>query len=115
MQRAGGLVSMAALAGAATLATGEEATGAAAATDEAVFFGRHLLAVPIEVLPGLFVKRFIVVNTPDDPGLGCLTKLILGYELADKPPHRVAARFRPGDNAHAKSLRQASSCPRGEW
>jgi hypothetical protein len=111
LRMAGGLATLAALAGAAAIATGEPT---AAVADGPVFVGRHLLAVPIEVPPGLFVKRFIVVNTPGDPGLGCLATLIMSYELADKTTHRVAVGFRSGDNSHGASQWQANACPRGE-
>ena len=65
MRIAGGLATMAAVAGAAAAATSE--LSAEGATEGPVFFGRHLFAVPIEVPPGLFVKRFVVVNTSGDP------------------------------------------------
>lgn len=107
----GGLATAAALAGAAAVATSEPP---AVAPEGPVFFGRHLFAVPIEVPPGLFVKRFVVVNTPGDPGLVCLNRLIVSYELADKSNHRVAVDFRVADGAHGKSLWQANACPRGE-
>ena len=63
----------------------------------------------------MFVKRFIVVNTPGDPGLGCLNKLILSYELADKATHRVVVEFRSGHTSHGASLWRASACPHSEW
>jgi len=72
-----------------------------------IFEGSHLLAVPFDVPPGLFVKRWLVVNTPADPTLGCLTNLVLTYELADKSSHRVALSFR---NTNAPSEWQANVC-----
>ena len=108
---AGGLVTLGGVAGAAASARDETVAPEA---DGPVFRGRHLLAVPIEVPPGLFVKRFLVVNTPVDPGLGCFTKLIMSYELADKTTHRVAVQFRSGDSGHAGSQWQASACPHAE-
>ena len=107
----GGLATVAGVAGAATLVASESTTAAA----EPVFFGRHLLAVPIEVPPGLFVKRFIVVNTPDDSGLGCLSRLVMRFQLADRSTHQVAVGFRFGDNPRGASRWQANVCPRREW
>jgi len=107
----GGLATVATIASTAALATGE---AAATTTDAPVFGGRHLLAVPIEGPPGLFVKRFLVVNTPGDFGLGCFTKLIISYELADKTTDRVAVRFRGGDTPNRVSRWQANACPYGE-
>jgi hypothetical protein len=112
MRVVGGLASLGALAGVAAAATGE---ATAAAPDQPVFFGRHLFAVPIEVPPGLFVKRFIVVNTPGDPGLGCLSRLTMSYQLADKTTHRVTVGFRSGDTSRGVSRWQANACPRSEW
>jgi len=107
---AGGLATLGAWAGAVALASG----GPAAGPDGPVFVGRHLLALPIDVPPGLFVKRFIVVNTPADPGLGCLAKMIVSYELADQTTHRVAVGFRGADASRGASQWQAGVCPRGE-
>ena len=114
VRMAGGLVSMAALAGAAAVAT-SESSASTPPTEGPVFFGRHLFAFPIEVPPGLFVKRFVVVNTPDDPGLGCLSRLVIRYDLADKTTHLVAVDFRTGDASRGRSLWQSNVCPHGEW
>jgi hypothetical protein len=108
---AGGLATLAAITGAAAIATGEAGEAAA---DRPVFEGRHLLAMPIEVPPGLFVRRFVVVNTPGDSSLGCFTKVILSYELADKTSHRVAVEFRSGYDPYGVSEWQSDACPHGE-
>jgi hypothetical protein len=75
------------------LATNVEAESGAA--DSAPRFGGdHLFAGPFDVPPGLFVKRWLVINTPDQPALNCLTSVTMTYALADKTSHRVALAFR---------------------
>jgi hypothetical protein len=58
------------------------------------FSGNHILALPFDVPPGLFTKRWIVLSTSADPKLGCISAVTLTYELADKTSYRVALAFR---------------------
>jgi len=91
---AGGFASLAALT--AMSATHAEAR-AETAEDVPIFEGSHLFNVPFDVPPGLFVKRWLVVNTPADPSLGCLTSVVMTYELSDKTSRRIALSIRnPG-------------------
>jgi hypothetical protein len=107
---AGGLASLAAAG-----ALGAAVAGQAATTEGGpVFAGRHLLALPIEVPPGLFARRFVVINTPNDQGLGCFSRVILTYELADKSSHKVAVDFRSGADWQERPAWQANACPRRE-
>jgi hypothetical protein len=76
------------------------------------FNGRHLLALPLDVPPGLFLKRYLVVNTPYAPDLPCMSNLIMTYELSDKSTHRVAVTFR-GPTSSVSEW-QANVCPRNE-
>ena len=109
---AGGLASLAAVSAMAAQGAG----GGARLDDDGtpVFEGPHLFVLPLEVPPGLFSKRYLVVNTPEDPSLGCLTKVIMTYELGDKTSHRVALDFRSVVNQRGVSKWQESACPRGE-
>jgi len=82
----------------------------AGAADSAPHFGGdHLFAGPFDVPPGLFVKRWLVINTPDQPALKCLTSVTMTYALADKTSHRVALVFRS-----IGSQWQQNVCPRQE-
>jgi hypothetical protein len=91
---AGGFASLAALT--AMSATHAEAR-AETAEDAPIFEGSHLFNVPFDVPPGLFVKRWLVVNTPADPSLSCLTSVVMTYELSDKTSHRIVLGIRnPG-------------------
>jgi hypothetical protein len=112
---AGGLATMAAVAGIAGSVVANAEAGAVAASSG----GQHLFAVPLEVPPGLFVKRYVVVNTPDESNQPCLTKVVLAYELADHTTHRVALTFRVigDDRANSKWQRQAcfTSTPATQW
>jgi hypothetical protein len=105
---AGGLVAMNALA----RSPSASGTGAAGADAGPVFDGRHLLALPLDVPPGLFLKRYIVLNTPYAPELPCLTNVTMTYQLADGSMHRVALRFR--EALIGNSQWQANVCPRAE-
>lgn len=66
----------------------------ATAEGVALFPESHLFGGPIDVPPALFVKRWIVLNTPADPRLNCLTSVIMTYLLNDQTWHRVRLDFR---------------------
>jgi hypothetical protein len=114
LQAAGGIVS---LASAAALLGTDMQTRAETAEHAPTFAGRHLFAVPFDVPPGLFSKRWIVVNTSSDPRVGCMLAVTLTYELADKTSHRVALTFRRGYESQwqreACKLMYASQVPAG--
>jgi hypothetical protein len=76
------------------------------------FNGRHLLALPLEVPPGLFLRRYLIVNTPQAPELPCLNSVTMTYEVSDKSTHRVAVSFRSRNNNASEW--QANVCPRDE-
>jgi hypothetical protein len=101
---AGGFASLAAMT--AITATHTEAR-AETAEDVPIFEGSHLFNVPFDVPPGLFVKRWLVVNTPSDPSLGCLTSVVMAYELSDKTSHRIALSIR---NPEAFGEWQSKAC-----
>jgi hypothetical protein len=84
--------------GAAAAMTRRQGTAETEDVTTAPLFGAgHLLAGPFEVPPGLLVKRWLVVNTPDDRSLGCISTLTLTYALTDDSVHRVALAFRSTD------------------
>ncbi len=103
---AGGLATMAVVAGIAGGVAASTEAGSVAAS----FGGQHLFAVPLEVPPGLFVKRYVVVNTPDDANQPCLANVVLAYELADHTTHRVALTFRTIDDERASLEWQRQAC-----
>jgi len=85
---------MASLGAVAVMLAAEGQAGAGAEDSAPRFEGDHLFAGPFDVPPGLFVKRWLVINTPDQPALKCLTSVLLTYALDDKTSHRVALSFR---------------------
>lgn len=85
---------MASLGAVATMLAANVEAESAAADSGPQFGGDHLFAGPFDVPPGLFVKRWLVINTPDRPALKCLTSVTMTYALADKTSHRVALVFR---------------------
>ena len=94
LRKLGGMASLAAV---MTMLAANVEAQTDAADSKPRFGGDHLFAGPFDVPPGLFVKRWLVINTPDQPALKCLASVILTYTLADKTSHRVALSFRsPG-------------------
>jgi hypothetical protein len=86
---AGGLVAVGGLA-----ALTARAADARAAAAESPFSGSHLLAVPFAIPPGLFSKRWIVLNTHARPAGGCIDSLLLEYETDHGAKERVWLEFR---------------------
>lgn len=67
----------------------------------------HLLAGSVAVPPGLFAKRWIVIQTPGDNSLGCVSKMHLTYRVAELQAERVTLVLRePTDH----STWQAAAC-----
>lgn len=56
----------------------------------------HLLTVPFSIPPGLFAKKWIVINTRGS-GLPCITSAVVTYDVAGRGTERVELGFRsPG-------------------
>jgi hypothetical protein len=91
LRAAGGIVSLAS----ADVLIGDHLQGQAETVEQTPnFSGNHLLALPFDIPPGLFAKRWIVLSTSADPKLGCISAVTLTYELADKTSYQVALAFR---------------------
>lgn len=57
----------------------------------------HLMHVPLSIPPGLFTRRFLVIDTSQAQGLPCLHQLLLDIELDDGKRERAWLSFRlPG-------------------
>lgn len=69
----------------------------------------HVMAVPFAVPPGLFSRRWLLLNAPDSAGVGCITALLLEYETDAGERERVWLRFRSMEN---RSEWQARTCRR---
>jgi hypothetical protein len=54
----------------------------------------HLLAGPFSVPPGLFIKKWLVVNTKDDVPGRCLARLTLSYQTAGATWDHVLLTFK---------------------
>ena len=106
---AGGLVALTAT---AALVGKEMQDRKEAAENVPVFAQSHLLGGAIDVPPGLFVKRWIVLNTPADPYLHCLTSVTMSYSLGDQTSHRVLLDFRYHYVREPHSEWQRSVCRR---
>lgn len=68
--------------------------GVAAVDRPPLYPETHLYATPFSVPPGLFTKRWIVLNTPVTPDFPCLTSMLVSYELMDGRKERVWLEFR---------------------
>jgi hypothetical protein len=55
---------------------------------------QHLLSVPFSIPPGLFIKRWILLSTPDNPPGGCIDSMVLSYETSDHATGRVLLSFK---------------------
>ena len=59
----------------------------------------HLLALPFAVPPGLFSKRWLLINTRDS-NLPCVRGMLLDYDVVGRGRERVLLRFRkPGNGS----------------
>lgn len=70
------------------------------------FSSGHLLALPIAVPPGLFTKRWVVFNTPQDQK-ACVRGVMLDYDLDDGRRERVWLDLH---DSHAGSHWQPEAC-----
>lgn len=68
----------------------------------------HLLAVPIAVPPGLFAKRWVVLNTRDHH-TPCIRSMFIDYDVENQGHERVLLHFRPGGRSEWQSV----ACSRG--
>lgn len=100
--RIGGLLAVGALAGAlAADSTGSRTTtdtGEMGASAVEKFPAGSLLNLPIRIPPGLFVKRWLLLNTNEYPLGGCIHSVILSYRVSHTsgPPesHKALVNFK---------------------
>jgi hypothetical protein len=71
----------------------------------------HVMHVPFAVPPGLFTRRFLVLDTSQAPRLPCLRQLLLEIQLEDGSKERVWLRFR-GDQVGPSDW-QSGACKGG--
>ena len=55
---------------------------------------QHVLTVPFSIPPGLFMKRWILLSTPDNPPGGCIDSMVLSYETSEHSTGRVLLSFK---------------------
>jgi len=67
----------------------------------------HLLAGPVAIPPGLFVKRWIVLQTKETSGSSCVAAVTLGFERAAGTFERVLLTFK---RANKRTEWQAAAC-----
>lgn len=73
----------------------------------------HLMAVPFAIPPGLFSRRWVVLNTPGaSAAIGCVTTLTLEYETESGRQERVSITFRELGNRSEWQRRECSLRPR---
>jgi hypothetical protein len=65
-------------------------------TTAATFPPAHLFATPFSVPPGLFAKKWVLLNGPKTTDRWCVTALSLDYEVAGKGRERVHLPFGRG-------------------
>jgi hypothetical protein len=61
-------------------------------TSAATFPPSHLFATPFSVPPGLFAKKWVLLNGPTTPEAGCIHSVSINYVTA-KGPERVRLAF----------------------
>jgi hypothetical protein len=83
----GGLVSIAAV-------SGFWAKSLADKTSAVTFPPAHLFATPFSVPPGLFSKKWVLLNGPRSPEVGCIQSVVLEYDTS-RGRERVHLQFRP--------------------
>jgi len=75
-------------------------------TTAATFPPAHLFATPFSVPPGLFAKKWVLLNGPKTADAGCVASLHMDYEVAGKGRERVYLRFsRNGSEWHSAACR----------
>jgi hypothetical protein len=99
-----------ALLGSVTVLTvGEYAKGVKDSERVKLFPSTHLFGGPFGVPPGLFIKRWVVLNTQGVAQRQCLRAAYLAYDLGSRGRRRVRLDY--GDDA-ASSVWQRSVCQR---
>ena len=94
---AGEAVGGMALAGAvATLSVGQYQDRVSDAKSVKLFPSSHLLAGPFGVPPGLFVKRWVVLNTRGAAAKRCIRSAFLNYDTQALGRRRVLLNYRDG-------------------
>ncbi|MEP6654284.1 MAG: hypothetical protein ABJA82_13050 [Myxococcales bacterium] len=91
----GGVLSIGAL---GALYARDQQEQAEAASAGPRFANNHLLAMPIRVPPGLFTKRWILLNTAAHPLGGCIDRVTLGYQLSDQTRGRVLLNYKSSES-----------------
>lgn len=103
VKAAGGVVALASL---GTLTALEYDARVKAAQSSPIFPESHLLAVPFGVPPGLFAKKWIVLNTSPNSGV-CIRSMLLDYESDAGGRERAWLTFR--DRASRSEWQRCSS------
>jgi hypothetical protein len=105
--RVGGVVALGSI---VALAANHDEAGLSGALQAQPFGEGHLLTVPFSVPPGLFVRKWIVLNTRGT-GLPCLASVLISYDVVGRGTERVELSFRSGST---RSEWQADVCPQDE-
>ena len=108
VKAAGGVVALSAL---GALTAREYDARVKAAQSSPIFPESHLLAVPFGVPPGLFAKKWIVLNTLPNRGV-CVRSLLLDYDSDAGGRERVWLTFRHR-TSHSEWQRACGGGPRG--
>ena len=107
----GGVVGLAAV-------SGLVARSLADRTSALTFPPAHLFATPFSVPPGLFSKKWVLLNGPTTPEVGCIQSVVLEYDTR-RGRERVHLQFRP--SRPAEDSRATSQVPlpplpsRSDW
>jgi hypothetical protein len=59
-----------------------------------MFPDTHLLAGPFSVPPGLFTKKWVLLNTRMRAGAECMGSMVIDYEIVEKGHERVLLDFK---------------------
>jgi hypothetical protein len=73
----------------------------------ATFPESHVLSLPFGVPPGLFSKKWILLNTRPRADVGCVRSMLLDYQTENGQTERVQLEFKP---AGTHSEWQSGSC-----
>jgi hypothetical protein len=72
-------------------------------TTAATFPPAHLFATPFSVPPGLFAKKWVLLNGPESPAAGCIRSVNIDYDVAGKGRERVLLQFGRGGSDWQKT------------
>jgi hypothetical protein len=82
---------------------GQSAAGQVAYPDD------HLFTLPFNVPPGLFTRRWIVLNSPPTREVGCLDWVVLDYDVVGRGRERVQIQFRNGHSDWQSTVCETSA------